>query len=121
MSEKPKQKLNVGDLLYSQDKGEVKSYQITKVGIKYYTIKISYFEDRIHKSTLRRDEPNSNNRYQCYKTEKEVTDIILFERAISDIKRVFSSYGNPKITVDQALRIQQILNENNGNTETKSN
>lgn len=121
-------KLSIGDIVYSLNVGNAARHieqkltkcEVVKVGNKYFEISPTdsdwKWKEKFHIDGWNQVTECSAS-HSLYETEQEWIDEKEKNNLITKIRAVFANYGNPKITLDAARKIVEILNSeiNNGN------
>ena len=110
----------VGQNLYSYEKGSIETYTIVKVGRKYLTVvKTSALpygnETKLHIDTLKEVKDWGNSHY-FYRSEREINDILEKRELITKISRMCSLYTSDvysikNLSLDALRRINAIIEE----------
>ena len=103
-----KQKLEVGQKLYSEIKGgQIKTHIVSKVGKKYFEVEND--RSRYHLENFLAD--SEWTRTQLYIDNKELENKIELKILMDSIRLRFSGYGTKDLSLDQARKIKAILEE----------
>lgn len=97
----------IGDRRYKQSNREV---TVTKVGRKYFYVDDdnTQFDLEDWKSTWE----FGGSDWECYESKQAYDDHAELVKLNDKFRDRFSRYGKPNITLDQARRIMEIINEN---------
>ena len=110
----------VGQNLYSYEKGSIETYTIVKVGRKYLTVIktrcLPYgSEIKLHINTLKEVEDLGFSRY-FHRSEQEIKDLLEKREIVTKIKRMCNSYTSDvysigNLSLDALRRINVIIEE----------
>ncbi len=107
-------KLKQGDKLwivvinYRGVSEEPKEVTVGKVGNKYFEID-GIYRSRFEIETLR-EYGSGNYKAQCYLTLQEILDERECSKLNSEMRELFSVYGNTKLSLEQLRSINEIVN-----------
>lgn len=122
------EKPTVGQLVFVRDTGDrlrsskdhgVYPVRVKKVGRKYFTLEHKYSQiidgDRFYLDTWKHDNKGSFESLICYPKVEHHMDEISYRELYFSISESFDYTGTRKYTLDQLIRIADILDE--GGTE----
>lgn len=94
--------------------------EVTKIGYKYYYIRINNFQtETFGKEDLYHHDNNNHFEYQAYVSEKEYQDEVMRRKLLKDIRQGFSYMGNAceSLNVNDLEVIYALLFKNSGPTD----
>lgn len=86
----------------------IEECKVTKVGRKYFYVDNS--SDKFNIDNLRHDSECHYDR-QAYFDKQEILDMVELSALYQEIQGFFSSYGKPKLTLEQSKRVKDIIME----------
>ncbi len=88
--------------------GEIREEVIDKVGKKYFTL-VGWHRERFNNDTLRHDGGQYTPNYQCYFSMQEISDERERSALLDRARRLFSSYGEIGLTLNELRQIDNII------------
>jgi len=99
--------LKVGQILFDWDLNE---YEIIKIGNKYFDCK-DCWRYKFEIETLKhKDKVYSRRCIQLYLTKQEIENVKEHTRLIDAIRNRIKSYGTIDLTLEQLIKIAEIIN-----------